>query len=86
MVYAQDLKSCVTIVTCGFESRPRHRSVAQLVSKAWPTDYLYRSVAQLVSNAWPTDYLYRSVAQLVERRVWDAEVPGSNPGTPTRAG
>gem|GEM_PF-5819699 len=25
----------------------------------------------------------RSVAQLVERRVWDAEVPGSNPGTPT---
>ena len=26
----------------------------------------------------------RSVAQLVERRVWDAEVPGSNPGTPTR--
>ena len=25
----------------------------------------------------------RSVAQLVERRVWDAEVPGPNPGTPT---
>lgn len=25
----------------------------------------------------------RSVAQLVERRVWDAKVPGSSPGTPT---
>lgn len=25
----------------------------------------------------------RSVAQLVERCVWDAEAPGSSPGTPT---
>ena len=28
----------------------------------------------------------RSVAQLVARRVWDAEVPGSSPGTPTQRG
>ncbi len=25
----------------------------------------------------------RSVAQLVERLVWDEEIPGSSPGTPT---
>ena len=25
----------------------------------------------------------RSVAQLVARHVWDVEVPGSSPGTPT---
>ena len=24
------------------------------------------------------------MAQLVERRVWDAEIPGSSPGTPTQ--
>ena len=31
----------------------------------------------------PPSAQQRSVAQLVERRVWDAEVLGSNPSTPT---
>jgi hypothetical protein len=29
---------------------------------------------------------FRSVAQLVARFVWDEEVPGPNPGTPTLGG
>ncbi len=29
---------------------------------------------------------HRGVAQLVERRVWDAEVVGSRPATPTKLG
>ena len=28
-------------------------------------------------------WILRSVAQMVERHVWDVEVPGSSPGTPT---
>src|SRR3989304_9079375 len=32
MVDVQDLKSCDPFGSCGFESRPRHRGVAQLVS------------------------------------------------------
>ena len=49
------------------------------------TPRITRSVAQLVSEAEPTSHFVklRSVAQLVARHVWDVEVPGSSPGTPT---
>lgn len=69
MVDALALRACTAFAVWRFDSSPRHH---------------FRSVAQLVSVAWPTDYLeLRSVAQLVERRVWDAEVDGPNPSTPT---
>lgn len=35
------------------------------------------------SPALGTQHIIRSVAQLVARHVWDVEVPGSSPGTPT---
>ncbi len=76
MVYAQDLKSCVAIAACGFESHPRHKKSESLLRQ--------RGVAQLVSTAWPTEYIERGVAQLVECALWEREVVGSNPATPTK--
>ncbi len=38
---------------------------------------------RFIRNYVMFDLILRSVAQLVERLVWDEEVPGPSPGTPT---
>ncbi len=87
LVYAQDLKSCGPFGPCGFESLSRHSSTRNVcLVQAIRVDIMRRDEKFILECNRRKSRLTHPNGDwlsLVERPLWEREVTGSNPVSPT---